>query len=478
MALIIAYVFFNSEKEIVIESLKKSEENIISIQNEIILTELNNIRSNILLISKQNILLDYITNLNNAELYKKRLNLDFNNLFKYVKKYSKATYFDISGKLGYKISADNLEIKENLPRFEKKLLTLSKNDIYISDFEVNKEGLKPILKIATMVWDKNNTKKGFLVLDYLGKSLIKELNKLSKLLKSNIILLNKESYSFITMEKDKGWKFIFNNNKKNYKFSNLHPKEWKLIKEYDSTQFINKNGLFTSKKIYLDDSDKSKCWILVSYILNKDIYNKSMLNNVFLIFLLIGNIFLSLLFVFIVLRRRVYLEKLEYSASHDLLTKLPNRSFFYNTLKGIYNHSIRYKNKFALLFIDLDGFKLVNDTYGHEAGDKVLKETANRLVGIVRASDTVSRLGGDEFTVILMNIKTQKDVCVISEKMIAELSKSMNIDNNSVNIGASIGVFIFDNNKELSIDEIIQKSDNAMYMAKKSGKNRCYFSEE
>jgi len=167
-------------------------------------------------------------------------------------------------------------------------------------------------------------------------------------------------------------------------------------------------------------------------------------------------------------------EQLNQQAHHDTLTGLPNRTYFQKKLKeSIAN--LHEGEKVALFFVDLDNFKEVNDTFGHAVGDKVLQETAKRLQKSVRKSDFIARLSGDEFTIILNNIESVSAAQKIAQNILAILPQAFLIEGEELSLGCSIGIAIYpdDTNetKKLLID-----ADNAMYAAKKSGKNTYKFS--
>lgn len=159
---------------------------------------------------------------------------------------------------------------------------------------------------------------------------------------------------------------------------------------------------------------------------------------------------------------------------YDALTGLPNRLMFMERLKQSIVIARRAKINFALFFIDLDGFKKVNDSLGHDAGDVLLQEMARRLNILMRESDTVCRLGGDEFTVIISGYNTIIDVITVAKKILAELSTPVKISERSVYVSASIGISLYPNDGE-DIQELVKNADTAMYAAKEKGKNRYEF---
>jgi diguanylate cyclase (GGDEF)-like protein/PAS domain S-box-containing protein len=167
-------------------------------------------------------------------------------------------------------------------------------------------------------------------------------------------------------------------------------------------------------------------------------------------------------------------HEIRYPANYDHLTGLPNRSFFLDRLGYEVMHSKRLAQPFAVLFIDLDRFKEVNDLHGHSAGDFLLRLVADVLKVSVRESDTVARLGGDEFTVILAAIRDATQVELIAEDILRRLSEPMNIGGNIVHISASIGITCFPKDAD-SVNNLIRNADQAMYVAKNAGRNCCRF---
>ena len=172
-------------------------------------------------------------------------------------------------------------------------------------------------------------------------------------------------------------------------------------------------------------------------------------------------------------QKEVLTNKLEKVAKYDQLTGLANRYLFLNELQIIKKEADLLDKPFALLFIDLDGFKLVNDTYGHEAGDIILQTVSKRIKTIVRAEDMVARLGGDEFTIILRNINNRKKAEDISYQIINTVKKVINIDSLNLYVGSSIGIYLYDFDSDYQ--DIIAKADIAMYEAKKTGKGKHIF---
>lgn len=163
-------------------------------------------------------------------------------------------------------------------------------------------------------------------------------------------------------------------------------------------------------------------------------------------------------------------EMIAYQAYHDILTGLPNRTLFKDRLGLAMIQSQRNDTKLAVMFIDLDRFKLVNDSMGHIKGDELLQQVAARLKACLRKSDTMARLGGDEFILSISDLQDRVDVAEIAEKFLHSLQKSFFLDGHEVHISASIGIAMYPDDGS-SIDELVRHADLAMYHVKAEGKN-------
>jgi len=164
--------------------------------------------------------------------------------------------------------------------------------------------------------------------------------------------------------------------------------------------------------------------------------------------------------------------QMNYLAHHDGLTGLPNRRSFMINMRQSMALAGRQSNKLALFFVDLDGFKLVNDRYGHAVGDQLLKQVADRLRNGVRLADLVGRLGGDEFVVLVTECNDKSTAALIASKLIANISEVFYIGDLALAVGASIGIAIYPD-QSTDLENLMTLADKAMYRAKKDGRN-CY----
>ncbi len=175
-----------------------------------------------------------------------------------------------------------------------------------------------------------------------------------------------------------------------------------------------------------------------------------------------------------VTERAIAEERIWHNAHHDLLTGLPNRRLFLDRLEQEVKHAKRSNLPLAVLFMDLDGFKEVNDSLGHDAGDRLLSDVAERLIGCVRGDDTVARLGGDEFTVILTGIEHLRDVEMVAQAIIDAIAVPFHVAQKLAHISVSIGIAFYPQDALYPV-ALLEAADQAMYKAKKSSSNRMCF---
>lgn len=167
-------------------------------------------------------------------------------------------------------------------------------------------------------------------------------------------------------------------------------------------------------------------------------------------------------------------ERIRYQANFDALTGLPNRNLFMDRLWQTLAVARREETHVALMFIDLDRFKLINDTLGHAAGDFLLVEAARRLREAVREEDTVARLGGDEFTIILPNIDHETDAAVVAEKVLMSLLQAFDLDGTEAHVSGSVGITLYPRDGDTG-EDLLKNADAAMYRAKDRGRNAYHF---
>lgn len=170
-------------------------------------------------------------------------------------------------------------------------------------------------------------------------------------------------------------------------------------------------------------------------------------------------------------------QQLEYIAHYDSLTGLPNRSLLSDRIGQAMAYSNRHGLKMAVVFIDLDGFKAVNDVYGHQTGDRLLVEIAKRFQLSLRESDTIARLGGDEFVAVISDFNKEEELQTVLERLLKDANKPVTIGTSKLGVSASIGVSFYQQSSDLDADQIMREADQAMYQAKLKGKNQIFIFE-
>jgi len=238
----------------------------------------------------------------------------------------------------------------------------------------------------------------------------------------------------------------------------------------DKKLSFSKDAHFKDKNIiitFIPIKNLHKNIAYISLYVESEYLNRISLEQTYIKMLLFSII--TLLFLFSVYVTVIHSE-LRSMALMDKLTGLPNRAYFYLELEAEIDRVKRGRSNCSVLFIDLDGFKSVNDTFGHDAGDELLIQVALRLKESIREIDIVGRIGGDEFIVLITNIKDTLNTAKVARKIIDALGKDFDINQNKIQIGASIGISSYPDDA-LDIDTLVKNADDAMYQAKNNGKN-------
>lgn len=170
-------------------------------------------------------------------------------------------------------------------------------------------------------------------------------------------------------------------------------------------------------------------------------------------------------------------ERIRELAFHDALTGLPNRLLLVDRLEQAMATSERNNTRVGVLFLDLDEFKSVNDTHGHETGDVLLRHVAQRLSACLRGNDTLSRYAGDEFISVLIDLRSPAEAAAIATRMLEAMSEAFNANGHSVRVGASIGIAVYPEDGATP-NQLINHADSAMYRAKGHGKNSFWFADK
>ena len=228
------------------------------------------------------------------------------------------------------------------------------------------------------------------------------------------------------------------------------------------------------------DADAPTSWYLIHHIPKADIISSqlAMGKSLAVILLILTVLLMPLAWVItqFVFRQRMRHEQLKTRAFVDVVTGLANRNQFMDQLEVTFQMARRFGDPFAIIFIDLDGFKQINDAHGHDAGDALLKEVGQRLERSLRAIDLVARLGGDEFTILLPKVSQRTQATVIADKIVMALSQPLWFGSGTAIVTGSVGIAFYDTEIENST-KLLDRADTAMYAAKLAGKNTSRFWE-
>jgi len=238
-----------------------------------------------------------------------------------------------------------------------------------------------------------------------------------------------------------------------------YPEDLTIDLEYLHQLLDDKTKSYQMEKRYIR-KDKTIVWVQLSVSISRDEDNTPLY-------------FISQ--IEDITERKQRHEQAQQYAYYDHLTHLPNRRMLLNKLHQALSQAQRYKRSMALLFLDLDHFKKINDSMGHAAGDIVLKEVATRLTACVRLDDTVSRQGGDEFVIVLTEIAQVQDAQLVAEKILDSFKQPINVNGQVIMVSTSIGIAVRSNDMEVTVEELMKRADMAMYEAKGAGRNRYHF---
>ncbi len=368
---------------------------------------------------------------------------------------------------------------------------LHEGQVYISLFDLNIENgriekpLKPMIRIGSPVYH-NGELKGAVVLNFLGHNLIDIFENLTLNNPGSFFLANENGDWLYRNDPEKEWGFMFPD-REAVSFSLECPQVWESMQNNDFYQVYKNRVLVSALKInpyeeldFIDNSENS--WFLIHFIRAEEFgmgpqdfqYRYTILALIILLFDIVGTLLISR----IIIQRNKYRKSMEHAALYDNLTDLPNRNLIFDRITRQLELADRYHYKIAVCFIDLDGFKNVNDQFGHDVGDLLLQNIGHKMRSVLRSSDTVGRYGGDEFIVLLPRVSGEKECDIVIKKILTAIDEKLIIKGHEINIGASIGVSLVEGGNHENLDRILNEADTAMYKVKNSGKNSiAYFTD-
>ena len=501
------FLFYHQQIRLIHARVFYEEKSDLKMKKETLTTELTAVISDLKVLRELPALMIYLAT--NVEPARDEVASAYFLFCRYRGMYDQVRYLDETGMEIVRVNFNNgqpaiVEKNKLQPKGERyyftDAITLDKDEIYVSPFDLNIEGQsielphKPMVRFSAPVFDRSGRKRGVVVLNYLGSRLLETVRRMNVSSTGLPMVLNTDGYWLFNPSKpDSEWAFMFPD-RKHLQFGSFYPHEWETIKKSRTGQIETAAGLFTfdtlsaiqGSAVSSTGTDKASGpsdfkmtgapqWKLISFVpterLRLEAQKAITTIMVFSILLFFMTVPISWFFAKTSLQRGLERQQLTYQALHDPLTDLPNRLLFMDRLDQAILKSIRDGSSFGLFFIDLDGFKAVNDTLGHNAGDHVLMQVADRLARAVRASDTVARMGGDEFCTLMNGIGDSAPVARITEKLLLAIAQPMMLDGRTISVSASIGISIVPVHGQHA-DELLARADQAMYQAKQDGGNR------
>lgn len=379
------------------------------------------------------------------------------------------------------------------------LRDIANSEIYISPIDLNYERgeielpHKPVMRFGTQVRGVDGELEGFVIINVLAEPMLDAVVEQSRFNDGNPMLINEEGYWLVDPTMPASWGFLYPEFFDD-RMPVFYPEEWELLRSKEKGEIRTDEGLFTFAH-YLPVKEVGFCdpvlapvseegaednfrWILASHVPASTlrerawrIGQRAAIPTVLLLILLAGATRVGTVWV---VRRRERHRFLEHRAGIDILTGLSNRAAFEDELREEAQRADRQGSKFAIVMADLDGFKIVNDSLGHKAGDRVLKEVAEVFRDAGRSTDTAARIGGDEFVVLLSGIADAGGARRVADTILERVGE---IREGTFQIGASIGIAIYPDHTT-DPGEVIVLADRAMYAAKRRGKNSVWVADE
>ncbi|WP_319584891.1 sensor domain-containing diguanylate cyclase [uncultured Pseudodesulfovibrio sp.] len=496
-------IYYQAQLTTKISKIKEDQAAAVALKKNDIDHVFDDVTSDLLFLTNQNEMKEYLAT--KQLQYLRMIANEYLELAANKSNYAQIRFLDINGVEKVRIDNDNgkhfivssANLQDKSNRYYLKLSrSLKPGEVYISPLDLNVEDdvierpFKPMIRFSSPVFDSAGLKKGFIIINYYAQTMIDSIRDSLKQDAAIPMLVNKDGYWLLSENSDNDWGFMIPE-RKNRSFSNSYPDEWLQIVNSELGQLSTEKGMFSYAKVYpfkrylspsetniggrsIDGYTTDNYWVLVTFVPHSVLWAISSVLQIELFLLGAGLfLFISLVAWFLALaitKRKIYQSRLISMALYDELTGLANRKLFYERLGNSLELAERYGRRLGLLYIDLDGFKQINDNLGHHSGDDLLVNFSQILKSIVRKTDTVARMGGDEFAVVLTEVESIEDAGLVANKIIDRLSLPIKTEGGYVNIGASIGVAVFpDTSRDLK--DLVRLADASMYKSKKSGKN-------
>lgn len=503
------YFTFSAQYSVNLKALKHQETTAIRLYESIISTKIEWILSDLHVLSNQNEIKSWAESKRDIALIEKEL-LAFSNA---RKTYDQVRLIDSAGmevvRVNYKngmasvVPKQNLQDKGNRYYFQE-TMDLERGQTYASPLDLNIEHgrvetpHKPMIRFGIPIFNASGQRAGAIILNYFGETLLQSLEKAASMATGKLMIINQEGYWLMGGSREENWGFMFPHNKSKT-FAKRYPAIWSTMQNQAQSQSQKSNGVFSwklicpvpapakeavhSSKNYSTEKQSAyldHCrWWLVSQVsaMRLQEFSKHLQGNLRVTYFAAG--LTAMIFSLFAAsfwdrhnKKQLTLNKM---AHFDPLTELPNRNQLTCAFSHVQATLCSNTGSIGFFMIDLDGFKRVNDTYGHECGDLLLKEVATRFKGVIRNQDTLARIGGDEFCLLIPDLKLKRNAALIAQKLLDSLQAPITYVDKTIFISASIGGAAYPDAGK-SLGELMKAADLAMYRAKTNGKSRfCFF---
>lgn len=483
-----------------------TEQVLVNLGSEAISQGLAQVAVDLCVLSRQNEVRDYI-NTGDAE-YIPGIAREYHTLVENTRVYDQVRLLDETGmeriRVNYNAGEAHLVAPELLQDKSDRYYFIESmarqaGTIYVSPLDLNVEHdeielpFKPMIRFGTPVFDDAGQPRGIILVNFLAQAMLDRVEALGSVSPGQPFMLNGDGYWLASPDPGQTWGFMLPDRSED-RMSVRFPAEWEEMQGTVWGHMRTGNGLFTYAQLFpltaigncagAEEEDREGFaeagdyrWIVASHVPEsqiEEIWQKATFRSLgiglpVLVLLAVGTRAIGL----VIGQRQRYQARLEAMARFDALTRLANRATLEDRLAREADRDRRYGRRFAVLYLDLDGFKDINDTLGHEAGDRVLQDVAGVLTSRCRSVDTPARFGGDEFVVLLTEIRDKQAAYDVATDILERIG---GLTYGDLTVGVSIGIAVWPDDDREAL-HIVRIADAAMYVAKKSGKNRVQLAE-
>ncbi|MCA8907478.1 MAG: GGDEF domain-containing protein [Rhodospirillaceae bacterium] len=493
--------YFNWQFRDIFNEVMLEERIFVNLSAEVMSNILDHAVVDVCILSRQNELDEFIRS--GDQYYLEQAQDEYAEVMQNAHGYGQIRYIDESGmervRVDYvngdlhAVEGEDLQDRSDRNYFQQSI-NLHPGEVFISPLDLNMEGGAdhaqelPTIRVGTPVEDEDGQPRGIVLINVDASPILEGITNASALAPGDAMLINTDGYWLLSPHPEQEWGFLFPD-RADQQMAVQFPEIWQGMADQGTGRIETDDGVVTFRR-FSPLSEVHGCsdhdltdpptlmgadyeWIVASWLpprvidaIEREVLVAELWIALPLLVSLLGGLRAVDLFV---RERRAHHADLLAMARRDGLTNLPNRVTLEENIAREAGRCRRTGKKFAVLYMDLDGFKGINDTFGHKAGDTVLQDVAAALTSRVREVDTAARLGGDEFVVVLTDVGDADAALAVGNDLCARISE---VAYEGQHIGGSIGVAIWPDDAE--VGHLLQRADDAMYRAKQAGKNRVF----